>query len=255
MRSFLRFALLLAVAFAGAQVVLAQSTSSSSQTSTQTQAQAGQAPSLTQQEMTVQQRIRLRREQRRQQAIHDTYGHLYEVYVGMGYLRFTPGPHAQRTTLYGWDTEISRYYNVHLGITADVSGYDGIAYVGLSCNCGITRPKISQYDFMVGPTYRLMLTPKYSLAARVMGGYALGNFTGDTGPHGSICPTASYTNACLLYPDGGTYAISGDILGEYNVTPTVALRLSGTDHATGFGSTMQNSRGFSGGVVYRFGKR
>ncbi|MGH9605524.1 MAG: hypothetical protein ACRD3N_07470 [Terracidiphilus sp.] len=254
MRSFRRYAFLLALVFAGSQVVLAQSTSSSSQTQTQTQPQTGQTPTLNQQEMTVQERIRMRRQQRREQAIHDTYGHLYEAYVGMGYLRFVPGPNRQRTTLYGWDTEFTRYYNVRLGVTADVRGYDGIAYVGLTCNCGVTRPKISQYDFMIGPAYRLMLRPKYSLAARVMGGYALGNFTGDTNGEGSICGTTG-TSGCLLYPDGGTYAISADILGEYNVSPTLALRLSGTDHTTGFGSTMQNSRGFTGGLVYRFGKQ
>ena len=42
--------------------------------------------------MSVQARIRARREQRRATAIHDAYAHHYEAYADMGYLRFKPGP-------------------------------------------------------------------------------------------------------------------------------------------------------------------
>ncbi|HUB00765.1 MAG TPA: hypothetical protein VMA34_20710 [Terracidiphilus sp.] len=246
MRSFCRFAFLLALAVAGVQAVPAQSSSSSSQASAQSQSQSGQVPTLNQQEMTVQDRIRMRREQRRQQAIHDTYGHLYEIYTAMGYLRFTPGPSLQRVTLYGWDTGLTRYYNVHLGVTADARAYYGTAYVGIN-SLNITKPAISHYDFLIGPTYRFLLLPKYSVAGRVMGGYAFSDFSGDTNGSGST--------ALGLYPDGGTYAISADILGEYNVSPSLAVRLGGTDYVTGFGSTMQNSVGFTGGFVLRFGKQ
>ncbi len=189
----------------------------------------------------------MRREQRRQQAIHDTYGHLYEVYTAMGYLRFKPGPSLQRTTLYAWDTGLTRYYNTRLGVTADVRGYYGTAYVGLNFTNSVTRPAISQYDFLLGPTYRFILHPKYSIAGRVMGGFATGDFSGDTNGFG---PTA-----LGLYPDGNTFAISAAILGEYNLTPSVGLRLGGNDFVTGFGSSIQNGVGFTGGFVYRFGKQ
>jgi hypothetical protein len=39
------------------------------------------------------------------------------------------------------------------------------------------------------------------------------------------------------------------------MTPNVALRLAPEYFVTGFGSTMQNSVGFTGGLVYRFGKQ
>ena len=249
MRFFLRVLLLLALAFPAALTVPAQTNSSSSQTAAQGQSQAQQAPSLTEQEMTVQQRIRLRRQQRREQAIRQTYLHRYEIFTGMGYLRFQPGSYLQRVTLYAWDTELTRYYNLHLGITGDVRGYYGTPFVGLNeaSNSAITRPAISHYDFMVGPTYRLYMTPKYALSARALGGYAMGNFSGDTRGFGST--------TLGLWPDGGTYAISADLLGEYNVTPGFAMRLGATDFITGFGSTMQNSVGFTGGFVVRFGKQ
>lgn len=248
-----RLALLLALAIPAAQNLPAQTSSSTSQTSAQSQAQ--QAPSLTQQEMNVQERIRMRKEQRRQQAIRDTYSHRYDAYVGMGYLRFTPGKYLQRVTLYAWDTGLTRYYNLHLGITADVRGYYGTPFIYPNpiTNGAVTRPAISHYDFLIGPTYRFMLHPKYALSARAMGGYSLGNFTGDTNGFGRIC--YSGTTNCYLWPDGGTYAFSAALLGEYNVSPGLALRLGADDFVTGFGSTMQNSVGFTGGFVFRFGKQ
>ena len=262
MRSIVRIAFLMALAIPFAQILSAQSSpnqtpstepsTSSSQSTTEGQGQ--QTPSLTQQQITVQDRIRMRREQRKQQAIRDTYSHRYDAYLGMGYLRFTPGKSLQRVTMYGWDTGLTRYYNLRLGVTADVRGYYGTPFIYPNpiTNGAVTRPAISQYDFLIGPTYRLMLHPKYSLSARAMGGYAMGNFTGDTNGFGRICYSSSN---CYLWPDGGTYAITGGLLGEYNVSPVMALRLGVNDFVTGFGSTMQNGVGFTGGFVLRFGKQ
>jgi len=250
MRSFRSLALLLAFTSPAALAVLAQASSSNPQTpqssSSQTQQQSQQTPSLTQQEMTVQERIRLRRQQRRAQAIHDTYSHLYEAYSGAGYLRFTPGPSLQKVTLYAWDEGFTRYYNLKLGVTLDGRGYYGTAFVGINPT-NLTRPAISQYDILIGPTYRFMLRPKYSLSGRLMGGYAQGNFSGDTSGFG--------TAVLGLYPDGSTYAVSASLFAEYNLTPTVGLRLGANDFVTGFGSTQQNSVGFTGGFLYRFGKQ
>jgi hypothetical protein len=249
MSSFRRLALVLALCLPATNVLLAQSSSSSSNPATPAQ-EAGpaeqSAASQNQGATSVQARIRLRREQRRAQAIHDVYSHLYEAYVGMGYLRFTPGPNLQRVTDYAWDTGFTRYYSQRLGVTLDVRGYYGTPYVGLNFT-GITRPATSTYTFMGGPTYRFYMQPKYSVSGRVMGGYAQGNFSGDTSGFGA--------KALGLYADGGTYAINGAILGEYNLSPAIGLRLGGDYVATGFGSTLQNSFGFNGGFVFRFGKQ
>ena len=79
-----------------------------------------------------------------------------------------------------------------------------------------------------------------------MGGYARSNFSADTTGLGS--------KTLGLWPDGGTFA-SAAIIGEVNLTPAVAFRLAPEYFITGFGSTLQYSRGFTGGMVYRFGKR
>jgi len=205
-----------------------------------------QAQAQTQGQTSVQARIKARREQRRAAAIRDTYGHLYEAYAGTAYLRFSPGANLQRTTYYAWDTGVTRYFDERLGATVDARGYYGTAYVGLNPS-SITRPAISTYAVMAGPTYRFYLQPKYSISGRVMGGWALGNFSSDTSGFGST--------TLGLYPDSSTFAISASLPVEYNVTPNLGLRLGPEYFATGFNSTVQNSVGFNGGIVVRFGKQ
>ena len=240
MRSFRRLACILAVILPAISAAYGQSPSTSSST------QAQQPASQNQGEMTVQARIRMRREQRRATAIHDAYDHLFDAYAGMGYLRFTPGPNKQRLTYYSWNIGLTRYYSERLGISLDGRGNYGTAFVNLN-QYGLTRPAISQYDVMLGPSYRFYLQPKYAIAGRVMGGWTHGNFSADTNRLGST--------TLGLYPDGDTFVVSVGIIGEYNLTPSFALRLAPEYVATGFGSSMQNSRGFTSGFVYRFGKQ
>ena len=80
-----------------------------------------------------------------------------------------------------------------------------------------------------------------------MGGYAYGNFSGDTNGLGGT--------TLGLWPDGNTFAVSAAIIGDVNITPAVAFRLAPEYFITDFGSTMQYSRGFTTGLVVRFGKR
>jgi hypothetical protein len=80
-----------------------------------------------------------------------------------------------------------------------------------------------------------------------MAGYAYGNFSGDTNGFGGT--------TLGLYPDGNTFAASAAVIGEINVAPNIGLRLAPEYFATGFGSALQNSFGFTGGIVYRFGKQ
>jgi hypothetical protein len=246
MRSFRCLALTLALGLPAMHAVQAQSSSSTPAAPSQDEARPQQAPALNPQEQTVQARIRARREQRRAAAIHDTYSQLYEASVGMGYLRFQPGPYKQRLTMYAWDIGLTRYFNERLGVTAAGRGYYGTAYVGLN-PFGQTRPAIAEYNAMIGPTYRFYLQPRYAVSGRVMGGYARSNFSADTNALGS--------KTLGLWPDGGTFAASAAIVGEVNLTPAFAFRLAPEYFITGFGSTVQYSRGFTGGMVYRFGKR
>jgi len=245
MFSFRRLALLLAFCVPAMHAVISQTPSSDPAPSTQDQAQPPASAQLQQQQMSVQARIKARRAQRRAAAIREVYTHLYEGYVGAGYLRFTPGS-PQRVTEYNWNVGFTRYYNERLGVTIDGRGYYGTPFVGLN-QFGLTKPAISQYAAMVGPTYRFYLQPKYSISGRVLGGYAYGNFSADTNGFGSV--------ALGLYPDGSTYAADASVIVEYNLAPSIGLRVAPEGLLTGFGSTLQKSLGFTGGVVYRFGKQ
>src|SRR5579863_5715335 len=98
MYSFRRLALVLAFTLPAMHAIAAQSSSPSSNPSSATpsepspsQDQAQQPEAQTAGQISVQARIKARRAQRRAAAIHDVYDHLYEIYVGAGYLRFTPG--------------------------------------------------------------------------------------------------------------------------------------------------------------------
>ncbi len=242
MSSFRRLVPVLALTLFAAHVSFAQDSSSSAP---QSQDQA-QPTAPNQGSLSVQARIRARREQRRAQAIRDVYSHLYEVSTGMSYLRFTPGPNLQRVTLYAWDASVTRFYSERLGATIDGRGYYGTPFVGLNYS-SVTKPAISVYTVMGGPTYRFLLEPRYSVSGRVMAGYAQGNFSGDTN---GFSPTS-----LGLYSDGGTFAANANIAAEYNVSPGLGLRLGGDYVATGFGSSVQNGFGFTGGFVFRFGKQ
>jgi hypothetical protein len=252
MVSYRRVVVLLAFLLPAVHVLPAQDSTSSSTPATQDQTQQpatsdqAQQPASNSGEVSVQARIKARRDQRRAQAIHDTYSHLYEVFTGGGYIRFTPGPNLQRTTMYSWDAAVTRYYSERFGVTIDGRGYYGTAYVGLN-ESSITRPAISQYAVMAGPTYRLRMRPRYSISAHALGGISMSDFSGDTSGFG--------TAVLGLYPDTTTYALNGGIIGEANLSPGLSLRLGGDYFGTGFGSSYQNNVGFTYGFVYRFGKQ
>jgi hypothetical protein len=251
MSSSRRLALLLALSFAALTTALAQSSSSSSNPAAPDQAQAGQSAAETQGQMSVQARIRARRAQRRAAAIHEAYAHRYEAYTGMGYLRFTPGSTLERAHEYAWNVGVTRYFDERLGVTVDGRGYYGTAYVynNYATNSAITNPAISQYALSAGPTYRFYLQPKFSVSGRVLGGFEKGNFSANTNHDETLSKELG------LWPDGYVFAASASIPVEYNLTPNIGLRVAPEYYVTGFGSTQQESLGFTTGIVIRFGKQ
>ncbi len=254
-----RLALLLALGPAFLTVALAQSSSSST---TPEASATAQPPAQSQGQTSVQARIRARRAQRRAAAIHDAYAHTYEANLGFGYLRFSPGPGpVSRVTLkpvgleqaheYAWDAGFTRYFDERLGATLEARGYYATAYVGglyNPSNNTITNPAIDEYAVLGGPTYRFYMQPKFSVSGRILGGMMHGNFSSDVGSYAPISTQFG------LWPDGNTFAFSASVPVEFNVTPTVSLRVAPEYFFSGFGSTIQYTRGFTTGIVYRFGK-
>lgn len=251
MSSSRRLALLLALSFATATATLAQSSSSSSSSDAPDQAQSTQTAAPTPGQLSVQARIKARRAQRRAAAIHETYDHRYEAFVGMGYQRFVPGAKLVRVHEYAWAVGFTRYRDERLGITGEGRGYYGTAWVGPNAytHSAITNPAVSTYTALVGPTYRFYMQPKVSVSGRVMGGVMRGIFSGDT-YHSTVT-----SKALGLWPDGATYAASASIPVDFNVTPHLAARVAPEYFFSGFGSSQQYSKAFTVGLVYRFGKQ
>lgn len=255
MFSYRRFVLLLVLGAFASHGMRAQSSSSQPEKP----AASAQAPTPTSGSLSVQARLRARKEARRVAAIHDVYSHLYEAYVGGGYLRFHPGDGAvlenttrtglQRVNEYSWNVGVTRYFNEKLGVTIDGRGTYGTTFIGpnpIISSAG-TNPSISQYAGMIGPTYRFLLHPKYSISGRVLAGAAYGKFSGDLG--------AATPAEAGLYSDGPSVAISASVPVEYNVSPGLGLRVAPEYFLTNFGSTTQNSLGFTAGLVIRWGKQ
>ena len=261
MSSSRRLALLLALGLAVVTAALAQSSSSSS-TPEASAADQAQAQTQSQGQTNVQARIRARRAQRRAAAIHEAYDHRYDVNFGFGYLRFSPGPGPVSTDTnkrvgleqaheYAWDAGFTRYFDERLGATLEARGYYATAYVGglyNPSNNTITNPAIDEYAVLGGPTYRFYMQPKFSVSGRILGGMMHGNFSSDVGSYAPISTQFG------LWPDGNTFAFSASVPVEFNVTPTVSLRVAPEYFFSGFGSTIQYTRGFTTGIVYRFGK-
>ena len=138
-----------------------------------------------------------------------------------------------------------------MGYTLDGRGYIGTAYCRhhyLLSQGAFTRPQISMYNVLFGPVYRFYLQPKYSVSGRVMGGWAYGNFSGDTNGY-------TTSEAWLSIPREAPSPPAPAVIGEYNLTPNVGFKLAPEYFATGFGSTVQGSFGFTAGIVYRWGKQ
>lgn len=200
--------------------------------------------------MSVQARIQKRREQRRAQAIQDAYSHKYEAYLGMGYERFNLSNNLQRATLWSWNGDFTRYFREDLGMTADVRGNYGTAFLEPKQEVNnISHPAIYLHSGMIGPVYRFYKTPRYALYGRALLGVSYGVFSGDFQGY-QINATATG-----LYADGAVFAANGGVLGDYNLTPNFAMRLAGEYTLTGFGSSVQANPGVTLGCVYRWGKQ
>jgi len=183
--------------------------------------------------------------------ITDTYTHRWEVAGGGGYLRFRSGQFTQKNSEIAFWLNTTYYFNQKLGLTGELRGAYGNAkplqgvnnYLNL-----VGRPQISEYPFLVGPTYRFRLRQKTGLSAFVLGGTAIGKFDGDS-------KGISATNLGL-WPSTSArpaFSIGGNL--DLNLYPNLSFRITPSYLGTTFGGTLQNNAGFEMGVVYRFGRQ
>ncbi len=193
----------------------------------------------------AQRRVMARRHIREQQIMQDTYSHRFEVYGGGGYLRFHPGPFLQHNTEVSWNSGFTDWIKPRLGVTGDVRGYYGTAITD-NYEYQVFSPSVSQYTFMAGPQYRFFQGQHWAWNAQLLAGIGHGNF--GTGTGGFPATLVG------LYPNGNKLAVSVGAAVEYNLSPTLALRLMPNYLLTNYGGQVQDNLGFTAGVVYRFGR-
>ena len=181
--------------------------------------------------------------------IAETYGHRYEVAGGGGYERYRSGQYLQQSNEVTFWASTVYALNPRLGVLGEVRGGYGKAKIGNLLPSGNVlnyNPQISEYNFMAGPSYRLVAREKFGLNAFAEGGVTLGKFAGD-----SKGLTAAQIG---VWPGDYAAAFSAGLNFDYNLFPNVAFRVTPTYLGSTFGGTVQNSKGLNVGVVYRFGR-
>lgn len=188
------------------------------------------------------------RKARIQRTISETYSHKWEVGGGGGFVRFRPGKYLQQSNEITFWASTMYALNPKLGVIGEVRGAYGNAKIGNILPSGNTlsfNPKISEYSFMAGPSYRFVSKERFSVSGFAEGGAGLGKFAGD-----SKGLTASEIGVWT-----GDYAasFSAGLNLDYNLYPNLAFRVTPNYLGTTYGGTLQNSKGVNAGIVYRFG--
>jgi hypothetical protein len=190
------------------------------------------------------------RKARIERQIQNTYTHRWEAGGGGGYMRFRSGEFTQKNSEITFWANTTYYFNEKLGLTGEVRGAYGNAKIENNNQYAslVGKPQISEYPFLVGPTYRFRTKEKTALSAFVLGGTAIGKFDGDSKGH--------TTDQLGFWPSTAArpaFSIGGNL--DLNVYPNIAFRITPSYTATTFGGTVQNNAGFEMGLVYRFGRQ
>lgn len=190
------------------------------------------------------------RKARIQRQITDTYTHRWEVGGGGGFLRFSSGPINQRNNEIAFWMNTTYYFNQKLGLTGELRGYYGNAKIQNYNTYAsfVGAPQISEYPFLVGPTYRVLLHQKTALSVFALGGTAIGKFDGDL--HGHTAADLGLWPSTSARP---AFSAGGNL--DLNLYPNLAFRITPSYTMTTFGGNAQNNLGFQMGLVFRVGRQ
>jgi hypothetical protein len=190
------------------------------------------------------------RKARTARIIKETYTHRWEVAGGGGYLRFRSGEFTQKNSEINFWLNTNYFFSQKLGITGELRGNYGNAKTlqGNQFANLVGNPQISEYPFMAGPTYRVLLHQKYDVALFALGGTAIGKFDGDSkGVPATDLGFWPSTSARPAFSVGANF--------DVNLFPNLAFRFAPNYMGTTFGGDIQNNLGINLGLVYRFGRQ
>jgi hypothetical protein len=178
------------------------------------------------------------------------YNNRWDFYGGFQYSHFNPSPAKvfPANNLFGWNGTVTAYFRPAWGIEGSFRGLYGTIDVPVN-QFGITNPKMSEYLFLFGPTFRLLRRENHAAGIHVLIGGANGTFDKDLPP--GISP-----NQIGVYNNKLAFASAVGVWADYNlakVSPRLAVRFIADWQPTHYGYTTQNEFAGSVGVVYKFG--
>ena len=173
-----------------------------------------------------------------------TYDNKYEIYGAIGLQTFQAGQQLPKKMVFG-NVEVTgtRWVTGRLGVAADFRGGAGTTQV--FPNSDLSRPLVVQYTGMGGVQYR---GPKNQFAAISYHAYA-------GAMHGVFDETARQDLYVGLYTNrtGPVGVVGGSV--DFNYSKRIAFRLSPDLMFEHLGSETREFGAFSGGIIYRIGRR
>lgn len=175
------------------------------------------------------------------------YTNRWDFYGGVQYSHFNPS--AARSfpanNLLGWNGTATAYFRPVWGIEGSFRGLYGTIDVPVN-QFGIQNPKMSEYLWLFGPTFRLLRRENYAAGLHFTIGAAYGNFSKDLPP--GISP-----NQIDVYNDKLAFGSAVGGWADYNLSPRLAVRLITDWQPTHYGYKTQSEFAGSVGVVYKIG--
>jgi len=177
------------------------------------------------------------------------YTNRWDFYGGVQYSHFNPSPAKvfPANNLLGFNGTATAYFKPVWGIEGSFRGLYGTIDAPIN-QYGIQNPKMSEYLWLFGPTFRLLRREKYAAGLHFTIGAAYGNFSKDF-------PSNISPNQIDVYNDKLAFGSAVGGWADYNLSPKLAVRLITDYQPTHYGYKTQSEFAGSVGVVYKIGSQ
>ena len=175
------------------------------------------------------------------------YNNRFDAFGGFSYARFqtTLGVNL-KTNMYGWKGQVTGWLNPIVGVTAATANYYG--NVGLPPNeFNISTANISEHMFMIGPEFRIIRLPKWTIDGHWLLGGTYGIFDNSFGN------TGLRPNSFDLYNNQLAFAMAVGGAFDRNLGPNWSVRIITDFQPTHYGLAFQKEFSGSAGIVYKWG--
>ncbi len=180
-------------------------------------------------------------------AEYPQYLNRWDFSGGFQYSHFNPSAarNFPANNLLGWNGGAAVYFRPVWGIESNVRGLYGNIDAPQN-SFGITNPRMSEYLFLFGPTFRLRRRENYAVGFHFLVGAAYGSFDKDFPPGISPNLIGVYNNKLAFGTAFGAWY-------DYNLSSKLAVRLTGDYQPTHYGFSTQNEFAAGVSVVYKVG--